>query len=201
VKIDSTGIDFFGMQDLVDGVQSLVGGPASKAGAPIAVDITGAYSKPDKGQVKFVINNNTLSQTTIGTQQWTQYGTKTDGPKNVGRQSPDDLSLAVSMFSSLLKDDALLKYLKCSGTESVNGVTARKCGFAQADLSRADQQEFIDGFLEDSDAKVTIKAADVTKATFFIWPSQQGDYVVKFQFEFTGKDSKGTRSTRAWRPT
>ena len=96
------------------------------------------------------------------------------------------------MFSSLLEDDSLLKYLKCSGNETVNGVSARKCGFTQADLSRTDQQEFIDGFLEDSDANVTIRAADVTKATFYIWPAQQGDYVVKFQFEFTGKDSKGT---------
>jgi len=136
-----------------------------------------------------------MAQTTIGTQQWTQYGSKIDGPKAVGKKSVSDLSLAVSMFSSLLADNSVLKYLKCAGTETVNGVSARKCGFTQADLSRSDQQEFIDGFLEDSDANVTIKAADVTKATFYIWPSQQGDYVVKFQFEFTGKDSKGTAFT------
>jgi len=192
VRIEETGIDFFGMQDLVNNIQSLVGASPVRAGAPITFDITGAYSKPDKGQVKFVINNATLSQTTIGTQQWVQYGSKTEGPKSVGRQSAKDLSLAANMFESMLEDQTLLKYLKCSGTENVNGVSARKCGFMQADLSRSDQQEFIDGFLEDSDANVTIRAADVTKITFYIWPSQQGDYVVKFQFEFTGKDSKGT---------
>lgn len=192
VKIETSGIDFFGMQELAEDVQSLVGGPAPRAGAPITVDITGAYSKPDKGTVKFVINNATLSQTTIGTQQWTQYGTTTEGPKNVGRQSVDDLSLAVSMFESLLEDDALLRYLKCAGNETVNGVSARKCGFTGTELSRSDLQEFVDGFLEESDVTVTIRAADVTKALFYIWPSQQGDYVVKFQFEFTGKDSRGT---------
>jgi len=47
-------------------------------------------------------------------------------------------------------------------------------------------------FLEESDVNVTIRAADVTKASFQLWASQQGDYPVKLLFEFTGKDSRGT---------
>ena len=143
-------------------------------------------------QAKFAINSTNLTITTIGTQQWTQFGTTTQGPKTVARQSVEDLSLAVAMLTGLSEDDSLLKVLKCSGTENVNGGPARKCGFAQGELSRSDLQEFIDGFLEESAAKVTIRAADVTKASFQLWASQQGDYPVRLLFEFGGKDSRGT---------
>ena len=194
IKIESSGIDFFGMQDLLDDVQSLITGtaPRSTLGGPITVEITGAFAKPDKMQAKFAINSNNLTLTTIGTQQWTQFGTTTQGPKNVGRQSVEDLSLAVAMLTGLSEDDSLLKVLKCSGTENVNGGPARKCVFAQAELSRSDLQEFIDGFLEESNVNVTIRAADATKASFQLWASQQGDYPVRLLFEFGGKDSKGT---------
>ena len=64
--------------------------------------------------------------------------------------------------------------------------------FGQGELTGPDLQEFIDGFLEESDANVTIRAADVTRASFQLWASQQGDYPVRLLFEFGGKDSRGT---------
>ena len=77
----------------------------------------------------------------------------------------------------------------------VNGGPARKCGFGQGELSGPDLQEFIDGFLEESDVKVAIRAADVTKASFLLWASQDGDYPVRLLFEFTGKDTKAAAFT------
>jgi hypothetical protein len=190
IKIESSGIDFFGMQDLVEGVARESGGPTPRAGTPNAVEITGAYAKPDRMQAKFLVNTTTLTLTTIGTQQWKQTGTKIDGPKTVGRQSVEDLSLAVAMLGSLSKDASLLKVLKCSGVENVNGGPARKCGFGQGELTGTELQEFIDGFLQESDVKVAIRAADVTKASFLLWASQDGDYPVRLLFEFAGKDTK-----------
>jgi hypothetical protein len=192
IKIESSGIDFFGMEDLAKDVASLGGNAAPRAGAPITVEIAGAYSKPDKGQVKFTVNGTSMALTTIGTQQWTQLGTTTQGPRNVGRQSIDDLSVAVAMLEEMSTDQTLLNYLKCSANETVNGGPARKCGFAQGELSRSDLQEFIDGFLEESDVNVKINAADVTKTTFNIWIANQGDFPVKLLFEFAGKDTRGT---------
>ena len=193
VKIESSGIDFFGMQDLAESVASEVGVAPPRAGAAISVEMNGSYSKPDKGQVKITVNGSVMSLTMIGTQQWRQVGTKpVEGPRNVGRQAVDDLSLAVAMLSSLSEDDSFLNYLKCSGNENVNGVAARKCGIAQGELGRVELQAFVDGFLEDSDANVKINAADVTRVSFQIWASTQGDYPVRLLFEFSGKDTRGT---------
>ena len=97
------------------------------------------------------------------------------------------------MLTGLSEDDSLLKVLKCSGNENVNGGPARKCGFAQGELSGAD---FAGVYRWLSSGvrrwEVTIRAADVNKASFQLWASQQGDYPVRLLFEMGGKDSKGT---------
>lgn len=192
IKIESSGIDFFGAQELVDLVQQLPGAQPSRAGAPVTLEVTGAYARPDKGTFKYTVNGTSFSRTTIGTQQWTYTSTNVGAPKTVARQSVADLSVAVKSFGSVLRDDTYMSQMKCSAAESVNGVSARRCGFAQADLSRSEQQEFIDAFVTKSDVRVTIRAADVTKTSYYLWQAQQDDQIVKFVMEFAGKDTKGT---------
>jgi hypothetical protein len=193
IKIESSGIDFFDMEPTVAGLHREAGTQAPRAGSPIAVEIDGAYSKPDKGRSTFTTGAAKLTMTTIGTQQWIQVGTRTDGPRNVGRQDPEDLSVAIASLSGLTGDPAIMSALKCdSGTTNVNGGAAKRCAFIGSQASRTDLQSFIDGFMEEVRPDLKVNAQDVPTATFEIWSSQPGDFPVKFVFVMEGKETKGT---------
>ena len=84
IKIESSGIDFFGMQDLVEGVARESGGPTPRAGAPNTVEITRGLRQARQNAGQVPGQRHTLTLTTIGTQQWKQIGTKIRRSENRG---------------------------------------------------------------------------------------------------------------------
>jgi len=92
---------------------------------------------------------------------------------------------------AFVDDDALAK-ATCAGTETVNGVVARKCVGSLSDYKLADLQVTLDEFLN---AKGAVRAADLTKFSVQYWIAQQGGHPVRVMQEFAGKDTKGSAFT------
>ena len=163
-------------------LQAFFGAPLS-AGTPAAnqtvtFEVSGTYVKPDRGQQTFKIAGLTVTQTTIGRQQWTSVAGIQSGPDSV-LGSLDDYSLAASLWEENFLDDP--PDFNCTGRESVDGVPSRKCGIDAQTFDAIGG--FIRPFLDSSEV------SSLSKFSFEIWLAETGNYPVRIRLEMTGKDA------------
>lgn len=162
----------------IDGAGGLLGAGVPGA-ANAALEMKGAYVKPDRGEYTITIGGQVLTTTTtIARQQWAAFAGITAPPTTLTNPTHSDYSLLADFWDDTLN---IGDFTCASGRETVNGVSTRKCtakeAFAREALGGIDQ----------------LTLGTVSRASAEVWISDNG-YPVKSLVEIGGTSS-GTSYT------
>jgi hypothetical protein len=154
-------------------------GSLGSSASNVALEVSGAFIKPDKAQTSIKVAGFSTSTVIIGNQQWTTFAGQTQGPLPATQSDVNDANFLTGFWEgeSLANN---LKEFKCGGKENVNGVSAQKCTADKATLERIakDQPDFLEG----------INASSLGNANIDIWLADAG-YPVRMRMDVSGKDT------------
>ena len=170
---DLTGLDSFRWDITMSGAGSFLGAtgiPEVPGGEDAEFSAQGAYIAPDQAQVSISLAGFEYEQTVKGDQQWTTIAGVTTGPV-ASTSSAQDL-IYVSTFvdpENVVDGDSM----ECGDTENVNGVDAVRC-----ETTDEVNAEIVEGLAG--------PGATTSEASFVIWVAEEGDYIVRWEFNAAG---------------
>jgi hypothetical protein len=129
----------------------------------------GAYIAPDQAEVTISTAGFEFKQTIKGGQQWTTVSGVTTGPMPATSAATDLIYVSTFVDPENIVGDGTMD---CGGSENVNGVQAVRC-----ETSDEVNQQIAAGLTA---------GAQTSDASFLIWIAEQGNFIVRWQFEAEG---------------
>jgi hypothetical protein len=148
------------------------------SGDTAVLQIRGAYVSPDKAELFYSVTglDEEVGIVVIGAQQWVKFGQLVTGPTPFDGPI-SDLNLAVSFGDQGL----LSNELSChEGTETINGIAARRCDVSQSGLEDLT-----------SALGATEDIGQVTSRSGQVWLHENDNWPVRLQADIAGTDETG----------
>jgi hypothetical protein len=148
----------------------------------LAFVVEGSYVNPDRGEATISFGGASFTQIVIGSEVWQDLGGGFQGPADLIASGDEDYSFVAAFWNSDATT-ALEDFTCGDDTETVNGISTRKCTADHETVERLNQEGklFTTGVLD-------LEEFDTAKADLWV---TSADKVIRFRAEVAGTDPSG----------